>query len=241
MPRQQIIMREIARRSGISAKKQKHGNVSSLEMDAIVKAGAEMKRLKWLDIDCRQMTLEQFDERVNRLQGEHGVEHYVVDHIGKFAWNGRLDGLKDFEKANRATSTLKNICMRRGVAIIALTHINKNTGAAVASKNFADRLSFAKFSRPRYKDFLGNIDKDADHMIITHQTRPAITALEPEEGTPNYSLWEAAMEEATGKAEFILALSRENEFPRRSQVQWNGSTTSYGPDFSSQWNEKGLF
>lgn len=242
MPKSQIIMREKARRTGISAKRQKMGNVSSYEMDQLLKAGVDMKRLKPIDIDCRQLTIDQVDEKILRLQGECGIEAYYIDHLLKMAWTGKMEDADDFKKANRATSMLKNIALKRGIVIVALTHINKTSPTGgVYGKTFAERLNSARRTRPTFKSMLGNIDKDADNMIITHQARPAIAALEPESDTADYALWEAAMSEASGKAELILALSRENEFPRRRDIRWDGETTSYGNGFKQQQNERELF
>jgi hypothetical protein len=64
--------------------------------------------------------------------------------------------------------------------------------------------------------------------------------MEPEQGTEDYGIWEAAMNEVTGKAEHILALSRENEFPRRRAVRLTGATTGYGPDFKQQFDVRGF-
>jgi replicative DNA helicase len=93
------------------------------------------------------------------------------------------------------------------------------------------------YRRPTYRDLVGNMDKDADHVLIAFQARPIIAGMEPEEGTSDYQVWQAAMDEAVGKAEIILSLSRERESPRRKEIIWNGSTTSYGPDFKSQAND----
>jgi replicative DNA helicase len=99
----------------------------------------------------------------------------------------------------------------------------------------------AKRRRPTYKNMLGNIDKDVDNMIIVHQAYPAVAGMEPEEGTDDYRLWEDTLAEVKGKAEFILALSRENEFPRRQDIQWNGSSTSFGPEYARAQNSRELF
>lgn len=232
MPVEQLIMREKARRTGISAKRQKRGSVSSIEIDDLVKAGADMKKLQRVDIIAKQLTLEQVDERINRLQGEYGIRCFILDHILKLSWTGKMEDADDFKKANKATSTLKNIALKRNIPIIALTHINKNSTNGVWGKTYRDRLMSAKRTRPTYKSMLGNIDKDVDNMIIVHQALPAVAGLEPEEGTEDYALWEATMDEVRGKAEFILALSRENEFPRRKDIAWHGETTSFGPPFN---------
>lgn len=240
MPTDQIIMREKARRTGISAKRQKRGQVSQDEVDLLVRAGADIKRLRYIDICSKQITLEEVDERINRLQGEHGIEFFVLDHILKLAWTGKMEDADDFKKANKATSTLKNIAMKRKIPIIALTHINKNSNDGTWGKSYRDRLMAAKRRRPTYKSMLGNIDKDVDNMIIVHQAYPAVAGMEPEEGTEDYRLWEDTMAEVKGKAEFILALSRENEFPRRQEIQWNGSSTSFGPAYNQAHENRRL-
>lgn len=242
MSRSQIIMREKARRTGVSAKRQKLGQVSESEIQALVKAGQEMKRLHHMDINCQQITLDQVDQRVERLVGEFGIKAFVVDHILKLAWTGKMEDADDFKKANRATSTLKNIAMKRGVTMIALTHLNKTGYQEFTGRgqSYRDRLNAAIRRRPTYKNLLGNIDKDADHALIVFQPRPIIIGMEPEEGTEDYALWQNYMDQTKGKAEIILSLSRESE-PSRREIQWNGATTSYGPAFNEQFNERGLF
>ena len=37
------------------------------------------------------------------------------------------------------------------------------------------------------------------------------------------------MNRVAGKADIILSLSRESEFPRRKEIEWDGTSTSYGP------------
>jgi replicative DNA helicase len=240
MPRWQLIMREKARRTGISAKRQKLGRVSEIEMQELVRAGAEMKRLKYMDIDCQRRTLAQIDARIERLIGEHDIKAFFLDHILKLVWEGKMEDADDFKKANRATSTLKDIAMKRGIPIIALTHLNKTDGnyTTYGRQDFETRIRAAQRRRPTYKQLLGNIDKDADHAIIVFNARPVIAGMKPEEGTSDFTLWETVMEEVNGKAEFILALSREEDFPRRKQVEWHGETTSYGPPFKQAFNER---
>lgn len=237
MPTAQIVRREKARRTGISDKRQRRGQVSGIEMEELVRAGAEMKRLKHIDIECRQLTLEQIDARITRLISDHGIQAYFVDHLLKLSWNGKMEDVDDHKKASRATSMLKNMAMKHNIPIIALTHVNKSWTSGTYGRSFADNLRTAQRRRPTFKDMLGNIDKDADNMIIVHQTLPAITALEPEENTADHELWKTAMEESQGRVQIILALSRENEFPRRKDIEWHGETTSYGPPFKRAHNE----
>lgn len=241
MPTSQIIMREKARRTGISAKRQKLGQVSDGEIQELHRAGDEMKKLKFMDIDCRQMTLDQLDQRIERLKAERGIMAFVVDHILKLSFAGKMEDADDFKKANKATSTLKNMAMKHGVVIVALTHLNKSGYGDFSTRNqsFKQRLESLIRRKPTYKSLLGNIDKDADHALIVFQPRPLIIGMEPEEGSEDFTVWETYMEMTKGRAEVILSLSRESE-PSRRELQWNGATTSYGPSFKQAKNSERL-
>ena len=85
--------------------------------------------------------------------------------------------------------------------------------------------------RPKYTDLMGAVERDADHVLIPFNARPLLAGLEPEEGSDDHVLWEGKMSEHENKAEIILALSREQTFPQRRDVEWHGETTSFGPAF----------
>jgi len=241
MSKMQLIMREKARRTGISAMRQQRGNVSEYEFQELVRAGAEMKHLKPVSIDCRRMTLQQVEAHIGRLINEIGIEAYFLDHIGKLQWSGKMEFEEEHKKAAIATSLLKDMAMKFGIPIIALTHLKKNTFDMLQGRTFSERLKQAQNRRPTYQNLLGNLDKDADFAIIPFHARPIIAGLEPEEDTSDYNLWKEAMEKVEGKAEIILALARDTEFPRRQQVTWNGATTSYGAPFKQVQNDRELF
>jgi replicative DNA helicase len=221
-------MREKARRTGISASRQQRGRVSEGDFEALVKAGVEMKRLKPVHIDCRRLTLPQIDAQIGRLTAETGVEAYFLDHIGKIQWTGRMEYEDEFKQGQRATSMLKDLAQKHDIPIIALTHLKKSAFQDYQGRSFRERLNAAINRRPTYRDLVGNMDKDADQV-------------EPGAGTEDYLAWEEAMERVSGRAELLLSLSRESEFPRRREVAWDGRTTSYGATFNQTQNSRELF
>lgn len=241
MPRDQLIRREIARRTGISATRQKRGSLSPIEMDEIVRASAEMKRLKVAEINCQRLTLDRLDERITRLKGEYGLEAYFLDHIGKLEWSGKLDLDEDWKKGQRATSRLKDMAMKHEIPIIAVTHLKKATFGDYPGRSFRDRIYSAMNRRPNYQDLVGNMDKDADQVLIPFNVRPILAGMEPEEGTADHDTWDEAMRKTEGRAELIMSLSRESEFPRRKDIEWHGATTSFGPTFKQKKNSEELF
>lgn len=238
MSRQQLIMREKARRTGISATRQKAGKVSGDEFEELVRAGAEMKHLQHISIDCRRMTLQQIEAQIARLIGDHGIGVYFLDHIGKIQWTGKMEYEDEFKQGQRATSMLKDMAFKHNIPIVALTHLKKSAFQDYQGRTFKERLSAAMNRRPTYRDLVGNMDKDADQVLIVFQARPIVAGMEPEENTDDHNRWEEAIERVTGKADIILSLSRESEFPRRKDVVWDGSTTSYGPPFKTAFNDR---
>ncbi|CAN7392355.1 DnaB-like helicase C-terminal domain-containing protein [Neorhizobium sp. LjRoot104] len=241
MSRMQIIMREKARRTGISSTRQQRGSVSDNEVEELLRAGEEMKRLRHVDIDCRRLTLDQIDQKIARLIGEQGIEAFFLDHIGKIQWTGKMEYEDEFKQGQRATSILKDFAQKHDIPIIALTHLKKSTFQDYQGRSFKERLSAAMNRRPTYRDLVGNMDKDADQVLIVFQARPIVAGMEPAENSDDYPVWEDAMNRVTGKADIILSLSRESEFPRRKEIAWEGKSTSYGPGFKQAMNAKELF
>lgn len=227
----QIMMRELARRTGISARRQQRKQVSESEIEKLVRAGAEMRALKHVEIDCRKMTLEKIAIKARSLKKSHGIGAVFVDHIGKIQWEGKMQYEDEFRQGQIATSKLKDLALELDIPVIALTHLKKSAFQEYQGNTLEKRMRAVIHRRPTYRDLVGNMDKDADQVLIAFQPRPILAGMEPGEGTSDWDVWNDLMTETLGKAEILLSLSRESEFPRRKDVAWNGDTTSYGPAY----------
>ncbi|MBM7049705.1 MULTISPECIES: DnaB-like helicase C-terminal domain-containing protein [Rhizobium] len=237
----QILMREKARRSGVSARQQKLKKVTGDEIEMLVRAGLEMKSLQHIEIDCRRLTLDQFCKKARSLKKSHNIGAAFADHIGKFRWEGKMADAEEHKQAHVATSGLKDLSMELNIPIIALTHLKKSAFQDYQGRNYEERLKAVLYRRPTYRDLLGNLDKDADQVLIPFQPRPILAGMEPGEGTSDWNVWRELMDQTEGKAEILLSLSRESEFPRRRDIAWDGNSTSYGPSYKQQQNARELF
>ncbi|NTG73277.1 hypothetical protein G6M02_08030 [Agrobacterium rhizogenes] len=237
----QILMREKARRTGISARQQKLKKVTSDEIEMLIRAGVEMKGLHHIEIDCRRLTLDQFCKKARALKKSHNIGAAFADHIGKFRWEGRMAEAEEHKQAHVATSALKDLSMELDIPIVALTHLKKSAFQDYQGRNPEERLKAVLYRRPTYRDLLGNLDKDADQVLIPFQPRPILAGMEPGEGTSDWNVWRELMDQTEGKAEILLSLSRESEFPRRRDIAWDGNSTSYGPSYKQQQNARELF
>lgn len=237
----QIMMRELARRTGISARRQQRKQVSDSEIEKLVQAGAEMRALKHIEIDCRKMTLDKIAMKARALKKSHGIGAVFVDHIGKIQWEGKMQYEDDFRQGQIATSKLKDLALELDIPVIALTHLKKAAFQEYQGNTLEKRMRGVIHRRPTYRDLVGNMDKDADQVLIAFQPRPILAGMEPGEGTSEWEVWNDLMSETLGKAEILLSLSRESEFPRRKEINWNGETTSYGAPYAEAQNRRELF
>lgn len=227
----QIAMREIARRTGIPVERQKEGRIAQAEWQRLKHVRQEVERLPIL-IEKRRLTLDQIHDIARTIKRERGLAGMIVDHVGLLAW-GRDDARReDYALSAKATQTLKAIYEDLGVPGMSLVQLKKNTFVQTFSKkSIADRMREAIYLRPKYTDLMGAVERDADHVLIPFNPRPILAGLEPEEGSDDHILWEDKMREYEKRAEIILALSREQQFPARRAVEWHGATTSFGPPF----------
>jgi replicative DNA helicase len=237
----QIIMREQARRTGISARQQQRGKVTDQEVQMLVTAGIEIKQSQHVEIDCRKMTLEQISRKAKALKRSHNIGAVFVDHIGKIQWEGKMQYEDEFKQGQIATSRLKDLAMDLDIPVVALTHLKKSAFQEYQGSSVEKRLRAVLHRRPTYRDLIGNMDKDADQVIIPFQPRPILAGMEPGEGTSDWAVWKSLMDETEGKAEILLSLSRESEFPRRRDIRWDGNSTSYGPSYMAMQNSRELF
>lgn len=228
----QLAMREIGRRTGIPVWKQKEGRISQAEWARLGQVQEEVHKLPIL-IEKRRLTLEQIHQQCREIKMERGLAAVMIDHVGLLAWNKEYARKDEWEQSQIATRELKAIYEDLGVPGMSLVQLKKNTFATDyrGRSSFADRMREAVNRRPKYTDMMGAVERDADHVIIPFNARPILAGIEPDQGSDDHIIWEGKMEEHQNKAEIILALSREQQFPKRREVEWHGETTSFGPAF----------
>jgi len=228
----QLAMREIARRTGIPVWRQKEGRISEAEWKRLVQIRQDVERLPIL-IEKRRLTLEQIHQVGRELKVERGLCAMVVDHVGLLAW-GRDNAKRDeWEQSQIATRELKAIYEDLGIPGMSLVQLKKNTfaGDYRGRQTFEAKMREAINRRPKYTDLMGAVERDADHVLIPFNASKILAGLEPEAGSDDHILWEGKMSEHEHRAEIILALSREQNFPQRREVEWHGETTSFGAPF----------
>ncbi|MGK6317699.1 hypothetical protein [Neorhizobium sp. DT-125] len=74
----------------------------------------------------------------------------------------------------------------------------------LSGRHLQERLNAAMNRRPTCRDFVGNMDKDADQVLAALEARRIVAGMEPVETSDDYPIWEDAMNRVTGKADLTF-------------------------------------
>lgn len=226
MGKAELIRREISRVTKISTTRQKRGDLSNREAEMVIAARSEISRRNMF-ISEKQMTVDQLSDVIERFAAKFGTGMVFVDYIALLSRDKNTYRMEKFAFCEYVTDSLKRIARRTGTAIVALSQLKKNVFDQDRGKSFSAKLSQIRALQPRYTDVYGGIERDVDHLIMPFRAHPLLAAIEPAQDTPDHLEWEDVMREEANRAKLILALSREQHFPKRVDVGWHGETTTF--------------
>lgn len=237
----ELAMREISRETGISVSRQKRGSVSDQEYEQMVVARSHLAKLPW-HIQDKRRTLDQLERELEAFVKRNGQCLVVVDSVTLIERDQNSRRVENWAFAEIVTDRLKGIARKLESPILALSQLKKNT-FVVDKPGYGKKVDASLYKnvvnrRPRFSDILGACERDADHVLIPFNPEPILMEIEPAEGSEEHVYWEEVLEANKGRAEIILALSREQRWPRKQAVLWDGTRTTFEMQGESQ---KGLF
>lgn len=226
MTPQELARREIARRLGISTSKQKRGELTEAQFSQMIQVQRELKDLPIL-IQNRRLTLPQLKDRWRRMVRKKGKTVLILDHIGLLDRDKTTSRMSNWEFGEEVTRELKATARDLDCPVIACAQLKKNVFAenkGPLNEKFLDAIIRRK---PRYADLIGAVERDADHVVCPFRPDVFLLEHEPTPGTELYGIWEIKVSEWRGKAQLVLALSREMSWPQSVTVGWDGVATSF--------------
>lgn len=226
MTAQELAMRESARESMVTVKRQKSGKVSESEYAKMMKFSEASQDLP-VFIQQKRLNLDQIEERIKQFRHKKGFCLIVIDHLGLIERRKHEMRMESWAFGEVVTGTLKRIAQEQEIAVIGCAQLKKNTfhdqREMISSKTFTQILS----RRPKYSDLIGNIERDADHVILPFRPVVFLQEKEPVYGSDLHLEWEELVKQHDNKAQIVLALSRENKWPRSIDCGWQGNITSF--------------
>lgn len=222
----EISMREIARETGISVKRQQEGKVTASELEQITMASRSISKLP-IEVQDRRLRLDQLCRRVKSFAKQAkrvGMPLIVVDSILHIDRDRATYRMNKVEFSEHVTDTLKALARDIDAPVIGLAQLKKNTVERPnRTKMDVDFYKQLISKRPVAADIYGSVEKDADHVVIVWNSEVVLRSFEPAEGSEAHDAWEEVLRGCENKADIMLALSRSANWPTRRTVQWEGA------------------
>lgn len=227
MTHHELAWREIARQTGIPAAKQRRGELTETQFEQMVAVVQRMRACQ-IFIQNRRLTLAKLKDRWQRMVRKKGRMVLICDHIGLLDRDRATQRMDAWEFGETVTRELKATARDLDCPVIACSQLKKNTFADAIKGPVTEKvLDQIIRRRPRYADLIGAVERDADHVVMPFQPDVFLKEQEPTPGTDLYGMWESKMNAWKGKAQLVLALSREMRWPQHIDVGWEGKTTSF--------------
>lgn len=227
MTPQELAMREISRRIGVPVTKQKRGQLSETQFEQMIEVSRLLKDTPIL-IQNRRLNLPQLLDRWRRMVRKRGKSVLILDHIGLLDRDKATSRMSNWEFGEVVTLELKATARDLDCPVIACAQLKKNTFADNTKGPITERTLDQIIQRkPRYADLIGAVERDSDHVVIPFRPEVFLLEQEPTPGSDLYGVWECKVSEWRGKAQLVLALSREMHWPAHVNVGWEGASTTF--------------
>jgi replicative DNA helicase len=223
MPAEQLIMRRIARRTGVNVRRQQLGQMTTAEWQSVMLATDEMRDAPIFFSDQWSLTPAMLRAEIKRLKRKRPVHLVGVDYIQLMSSDA-----KPGYSQNRATEigaitrALRMIAKEENVVMIALSQLSRQ----------ADNRDG---NRPQLSDLResGSIEQDATHVLFIYREEYYLARQGGPKGkggkpptVQEEMEWLGRVEDTKGKAELIIAKARNDEL-KSVMVEWDGLRTRY--------------
>lgn len=226
MSASELAARELSKRAGVSTYRQNLGKVNDSEFEKL-EAQTRQAVDQNITIVGQSVTLDMMEKIILREKKRNNISAVMVDHIGLIEPDKSQFRMSSWEQGEIATKRMKKMATRHDVAMIGMSQLKKNSQhQGYNNRDFKTKLNSA-FSRPKYSDLIGGVERDAHHVILPFRPEALLGEMEPVHDTEDWTKWDEAISKERGKARIVLALSRDRQWPKQENVLWNGKETRF--------------
>lgn len=224
--------RILSSRTGIGTLRQRRADISEQEYEKLTSAAAGLQGAENLHIYPHRMSIEDIAQKAKWFKKRHGELGAVfVDHLGILGQSKAARGNSDWELAAHASPIMKEMAEDLDCVTIGLSQVLKENPAYGISRAKEEDSMNAKIAacmvKPHAGMLKGPAGNDADHVIMPFRAEANLSKIEPAKDSAGYLIWEDAMREQKGKAQIVLTLSRESQWPKTRNVIWDGPATEF--------------
>ncbi len=224
----QLAARLLAQMASVPTHRQNIGKISDAEYELMTDARDQVSEvMRNITIVRQEVTIEKINTIATREKKLNGVGLIAVDHIGLIEPDFHDKRKAEWELGQQSTKMLKKLAMKHECITLGLSQLKKNSQHVGFGTGSFDNQIKSAFMRPKYSDLVGAIERDADHVLMPFRPEARLSQMEPQKATEEHLRWEQVMSEQRGKAQIILALSRERQWPLVENVDWIGRQAEF--------------
>lgn len=164
--------------------------------ERIMEAGERLKNLPLKIEQQPALTVAQIGARARQFKRRHGLDYLIIDHLGLIRASGRYAGNK-VNETGEITGSLKALAKELGIPIYLLAQLNRGVEAR-------------EDKRPSLGDLRhsGDIEQDADTVIMLYRPAYYLAKKAPGAGTSEYLIWAEEMEKVHDRLDAIIEKQR---------------------------------
>ena len=197
MSAEQLAMRMLSERSGISSSHIRKGDIDESEYDRLVTASRELADAPLFIDHTGAIPIATLTARARRLKRQHGLGLIVVDYLQLVRTSsGRMNDGR-VQEISEVTQGLKALAKELNVPVLALAQLSR-------------QVEMRDDKRPQLSDLResGSIEQDADIVMFVYREPYYLMRKKPEENTDDFFKWQEQMNQVDGTAEVIIGKNR---------------------------------
>ncbi|MFL5132515.1 MAG: replicative DNA helicase, partial [Microvirga sp.] len=196
MSAEQLATRIIAEQSGVPSYKIRRGDMREDDFYKITEAAREMQSIPFYIDQTGGISIAQLAARARRLKRQRGLDILIVDYLQLLSGSSKK-GENRVQELTEITTGLKALAKELSVPLVALSQLSRQ----VESRD--DK-------RPQLSDLResGSIEQDADVVMFVYRDEYYLKNRKPKEGTEEFFMWQADMDQLGGLAEVIIGKQR---------------------------------
>lgn len=157
------------------------------------------ERLRGLPIRIEQqpkITVGQLAARARQMKRRNGLDFVVVDYLGLMEASGRYKGNRNLE-IGELTAGLRGLAKELDCVMLVLSQLSRG-------------VEGREDKRPNMGDLRdsGNIEQDADVILMVYREAYYLERKEPRAGTAEYEVWQTEMQRCYNKIQLIVEKQR---------------------------------
>jgi replicative DNA helicase len=193
---QRMITDEAYDRAKVQYTKLRSGRFTEQDFTAIRDAALRLRGLPMRIEQQPKMTLAQLGSRARQEKRRRGLDFFVVDYLGLMEAPARYKGNRNLEIGD-LTSGLRALAKELDCTALVLSQLSRG-------------VEGREDKRPNMGDLRdsGNIEQDADVIIMVYREAYYLERKEPPIGSAEHELWQNSMERCFNKLQLIVEKQR---------------------------------